>query len=106
LRADIGGHVEMSRPYVSLQSLMLSEALVASLIASASESLGAFVDGGMSSESGGSDEGFSTARLLTGVFLLVCMRALDMLGQVLFLEVILAAAFIWATKCSVVSVGS
>jgi len=42
-------HFEMSGSYVSLESLMLPEALITSLVTPASEALGAFMDGGMSS---------------------------------------------------------
>jgi hypothetical protein len=49
LSAHVSCHIEMGRPYMSLESLMLPEALVTSFVASASEALGAFVNCGMSS---------------------------------------------------------
>jgi hypothetical protein len=104
LRADKGRQAEVFCPHMPLQRLVLPEALVAPLVPPAPEPLLPRVDGGVSPQSRGRDEGLSAAGLVADVRPLVGVAALDVLLQVLLLEVVLVAVWEGALEGSVVGV--
>jgi len=89
-----------------LQSLVLPEALAATLIIPTPKALGAFVDGGMTTEPSGRDERLPAVGHLTCVLLLMGMRAFDVLSKVLLLEIIFPASLIGAAERPVVGMRS
>ena len=102
--ADKGGYTHVGDADVALQSLVLAEAEATAVVAAAAEALGALVNGGVAAQARGGDERLAAALLPARVLLLVGIRALDILGQVLLLQVDLVAVRVRALMGAVVGV--
>lgn len=96
------GHAEMVLTLMSVQRVLLPEALPAVL---AAEPVGALVHGLVALQTGAGGEGLAAAVALADVFALEGVHGLDVLLQVLVFDVVLVAAVVRALERARVGVG-
>lgn len=96
----------MGRSDVSLERLVLSEALDTVPIAAAAVAVGALVDESMAAKSCVGHEGLSATGFGASVLSIVGMGTLDVLGQVLLFEVVFVAVIVGALERAIVGVGT